>query len=59
MRATTAGDFRRRFENEPRIHLPCRIVRTGRRIVYRLPAWNPWAGTLIRLSEAMRLPMKC
>ena len=29
------------------------------RIVYRLLAWNPWAGTLIRLSEAMRLPMKC
>jgi hypothetical protein len=41
------------------IHLPCQIVRTGRRIIYRLLAWNPWAGTLIRLSEAMRLPMKC
>ena len=41
------------------MRLPCQIVRTGRRIVYRLLAWNPWAGTLIRLSEAMRLPLRC
>ena len=41
------------------IHLPCQIVRTGRRLVYRLLTWNPWAGTLIRLSEAMRLPLRC
>jgi hypothetical protein len=41
------------------VRLPCQVVRTGRRIVYRLLAWNPWAGTLIHLSEAMRLPMRC
>jgi hypothetical protein len=41
------------------IRLPCQIVKTGRRIVYRLLAWNPWAGTLIRLAQAMRLPMRC
>jgi hypothetical protein len=41
------------------IHLPCQIVKTGRRIVYRLLAWNPWAGALIRLGQAMRLPMRC
>lgn len=41
------------------MRLPCQIVRTGRRIVYRLLAWNPWARTLIRLSEAMRLPLRC
>ena len=40
------------------LRLPCQIVRTGRRIVYRLLAWNPWAGTLIRLAEAMRLPLR-
>ena len=39
------------------LRLPCQIVRTGRRIVYRLLAWNPWAQTLIRLSQAMRLPL--
>jgi hypothetical protein len=41
------------------IRLPCQIVKTGRRIVYRLLAWNPWANSLIRLSEAMRLPLRC
>ena len=41
------------------MRLPCQIVKTGRRIVYRLQAWNPWVGTLIRLSEAMRLPLRC
>ena len=41
------------------LRLPCQIVRTGRRIVYRLLAWNPWAQTLIRLSQAMRLPLRC
>lgn len=41
------------------MRLPCQIVRTGRRIVYRLLAWNPWAAPLIRLAEAMRLPLRC
>ena len=52
------------------LRLPCQIVRTGRRIVYRLAlsgrrivcrllAWNPWAQTLMRLSQAMRLPLQC
>jgi hypothetical protein len=41
------------------IRLPCQIVKSGRRIIYRLLAWNPWAGTLIRLAEAMRRPMRC
>ncbi len=38
---------------------PCQIVRTGRRILYRLLSWNPWTGVLLRLSESMRLPMRC
>lgn len=41
------------------VRLPCQIVRAGRRLVYRLLAWNPWAASLIRLSEAMRLPLRC
>ena len=48
----------KRFANSL-IHLPCQIIRTGRRIVYRLLSWNPWVQVLLRLSEAMRLPMKC
>jgi hypothetical protein len=48
----------KRFANSL-INLPCQIVRTGRKIVYRLLSWNPWVQVLLRLSEAMRLPMRC
>ena len=41
------------------IQLPCQIVRTSRRIVYRLLSWNPWVEPLLRLSEGMRKPMRC
>ena len=41
------------------MQLPCQIVRTGRRIIYRLLAWNPWAAPLLRLAEAMRQPLRC
>jgi len=33
------------------IGVPCQIVRGGRRIVYRLLAWNPWQGVFLRLVE--------
>ena len=35
------------------INIPCQIVRTGRRIVYRFLAWNPWQHTLFRLLDAV------
>ena len=48
----------KRFVNSM-IQMPCQIVRTSRRIVYRLLSWNPWATALLRLSEAMREPLLC
>jgi len=39
------------------IRVPCQIVRTGRRIVYRLLAWNPWQGVFLRLAETLRHPL--
>jgi hypothetical protein len=30
--------------------LPCQIVRTGRRLVYRLLSWNPWLPVFRRLA---------
>jgi hypothetical protein len=48
----------KRFVNSL-IQLPCQIVRTSRKIVYRLLSWNPWAASLLRLSEAMRKPLLC
>jgi len=41
------------------VRVPCQIVRTGRRVVYRLLAWNPWLGVLLRGVEALRRPMRC
>jgi hypothetical protein len=41
------------------MRLPCQIVRTGRRIVYRLWSYNPWTSCLPRLAEAMRHPLRC
>jgi hypothetical protein len=39
------------------IQIPCQIVKTGRRIVYRLLAWNPWQSVFLRLAETLRQPM--
>ena len=36
------------------IQVPCQIVRTAGRIVYRLLAWNPWQGVFLRLVERLR-----
>ena len=51
------------------LRVPCQIVRTGRRIMYRLLAWNPWQAVFLRAVEALRTlphgvdatrcPMRC
>jgi hypothetical protein len=35
------------------IQVPCQIVRTAGRTVYRLLAWNPWQGVFLRLVERL------
>ena len=39
--------------------MPCQIVRQGRRVIYRLLAWNPWQGVFLRAVEALRRPLRC
>jgi hypothetical protein len=34
--------------------LPCQMVRTGRRLLYRLLQWNPWVDRLCRAVEVLR-----
>jgi len=41
------------------VRVPCQIVRTGRRIVYRLLGWNPWLGVLLRAADVLRHPLRC
>jgi hypothetical protein len=40
------------------IFLPCQLVRTGRRFIFRLLSWNPWQHVLIRACEALRQPLR-
>jgi hypothetical protein len=35
------------------IQVPCQIVRTSRRVIYRLLSWNPWQGVFLRLVERL------
>lgn len=58
--------WRRRHEEERRrllrmdfrtflaafIHVPCQILTTGRQLVYRLLAWNPWQQVFLRFVDA-------
>ena len=36
------------------MRLPCQVVRTGHRIVYRLLSWNPWLEVLLRGVDTLR-----
>jgi len=36
------------------VQLPCQIVRTGRRIVYRILSYNDWVRTFLRTFERIR-----
>ena len=41
------------------IQMPCQIVRTGRRLIYRLLSWNPWQEVFLRLVERLHSPLLC
>lgn len=36
------------------IRIPCQVIRTGRKLVYRLWSWNPWQPVLFRLLGVLR-----
>lgn len=41
------------------VHLPCRIIQAGRRVVYRILGWNPYLPVLLRAFERFRRPLRC
>ena len=41
------------------IHLPCQIIRSGRRLIYRLLGWNQYLPVLLRAFESFRRPLRC
>lgn len=38
--------------------VPALIVRTGRRVIYRLLGWNPWQHVMLRAVDAVALPLR-
>jgi Transposase DDE domain group 1 len=41
------------------IELPCQIVRSGGRLIYRLLSWTPWQGAFLRLVERLQSGWLC
>ena len=41
------------------IEMPCQIVRSGGRLIYRLLSWNPWQGMFLRLVERLQCCWLC
>jgi len=41
------------------VHLPCRIIQAGRRVVYRILGWNQYLPVLLRAFERFRRPLRC
>ena len=41
------------------IRIPAQLVKTGRRIVFRLLAWNPHQHIFLRAVEALERPLLC
>jgi hypothetical protein len=41
------------------IRVPVQVVRTGRRLVFRLLAWNPWQHVFLRGVDQLGTPLRC
>ena len=41
------------------IHLPCQILKSGRRVIYRILGWNRYLPVLLRAFESYRYPLRC
>lgn len=41
------------------INIPAQIIRTSRRIIYRLLCWNPWQHVFFRLWTQLSTPLRC
>jgi hypothetical protein len=41
------------------VHLPCQIVKTGRRLLFRLLSYNPWQSSLLAAVATWRTRTQC
>jgi hypothetical protein len=41
------------------VRIPCQVVRTSRKIVHRLLAWNRWQSVFFRIVAQLARPLRC
>lgn len=41
------------------MRIPAQIVRSGRRVIYRLLSWNPWQPVFLRLADRLTDKLQC
>ena len=41
------------------ISIPAQIVRSGRRLIYRILSWNQWQSAFFRLWDQLQKPLRC
>ena len=41
------------------LRIPCQVVKTGRRLILRLLAWNDWQDVFFQLAEQVCRPLRC
>ena len=41
------------------IRIPCQIINTGRKLVYRMLGWNVWQSVFCRLAAEFGRPLRC
>jgi hypothetical protein len=41
------------------VRVPCQIINTGRKLIYRLLAWNAWQAMFFRVASQFGQPLRC
>ena len=41
------------------IQVPAQIIRSGRKIIYRMLSWNRWQEAFFRLLDQLNQPLRC
>jgi Transposase DDE domain group 1 len=41
------------------VNIPAQIIRSSRRIIYRLLSWNRWQPVFFRLLDQLAMPLRC
>ena len=59
LRRQTSGCLLSFADRRVGVCCPCQIVRSSRRLIYRLLSWNPWQSVFVRLVERLNSAWLC